>query len=139
MSGVSLTSAAAADVTTLRPLDPLGDALPGPPTPLREFSRDDTLAVFVEVYNNTSRNGKTATGPIELVTELRGEGGKVIQLTDNKKDASAPTRKVSGGYGFSPDFELKDVPPGSYVLHVEVRADRDGPRVASRNIPIRVR
>ena len=139
MSGVSLTSVSATDVTTVRPLDPLGDVLPGPPTPQREFSRDDTLALFVEVYDNTSRNGKAATGPIELVTELRGEGGRVIRLSDAKKEASAATRKVSGGYGFTPDFELKDVPPGSYVLHVEARADRDGPRVASRNILIRVR
>jgi VWFA-related protein len=138
MSGVSLTSASASNVTTVRALDPLGDVLAGPPTPQREFSRDDTMALFVEVYDNASRNGKTQ-GPIELVTELRGEGGKVIPLDDAKKDASTPTRKVSGGYGFSPVFGFEDVPPGSYVLHVEARADRDGPRVASRNIPIRVR
>ncbi|HEX5107162.1 MAG TPA: VWA domain-containing protein [Vicinamibacterales bacterium] len=138
MSGVSLTSIAASAVTTLRPLDPLADVLPGPPTPQREFSSSDALALFVEVYDNTNRNGKAA-GPIELVTELRGEGGRVIRLNELEKEASAATRKLSGGYGFTADFDLNDVPPGPYVLHVEARADRDGPRVVSRNIPIKVR
>ena len=38
MSGVALTSRAAAEAPTVKPKDPLGDFLPGPLTTMREFS-----------------------------------------------------------------------------------------------------
>ena len=72
MSGVSLTSASALQGPTVKAKDPLGDFLPGPPTATREFRSDDTLVLFAEFYENA---GKTPAHALDLVAELRDEGG----------------------------------------------------------------
>jgi VWFA-related protein len=165
MSGLSFTSAAAARVLTMRPEpsgsgqrnatrcrpptcvvplvmdgapsgeDPLREALSGPPTTVRDFERSDTVELYVEVYENVRR---PPAHTIELATELRGEDGRILPLTAEKRPSVGPTRP-SGGYGFTATLPLHDVPPGAYVLHVEARSDlRDGSTV-SRAVPIRVR
>jgi hypothetical protein len=136
MSGLSLTSAAVAAITTLRPRDPLGDALPGPPAAVREFAREDTIALFAEVYDN--RSSKEPAAPIELKAELRGEGGRVFPIASERRAANAPRRK-SGGHGLTARLPLKDVPAGPYVLRVDAREDRDGGHAVNRSISIQVR
>src|SRR5262249_25651530 len=61
MSGVSLTSRAAGAATTLKPHDPLADVLPGPFSALREFSSDDEIVLFAEVYDNRQAGRNAAT------------------------------------------------------------------------------
>ena len=135
MSGVTLTSATARKIPTLLPRDPLGEALPGPPIATRSFERDDTIALFAEVYEN--RSSKDAPGTIEVKTELLDASGRVIPVSSEKRESTAATRK-SGGHGFAARIALKDVSPGSYVLRVEARSDKATEPVR-RSVPIVVK
>jgi VWFA-related protein len=135
MSGVALTSRAAAEAPTVKPKDPLADYLPGPPTTMREFTRDDTIALFAEFYENTPG---AAAHMLDFKAELRAEGGRVVQnVTDQR--SSTDLQGGSGGYGFSARMALDQVEPGIYVLHVEGQARIGDLPVVSRDIQIRVR
>jgi VWFA-related protein len=135
MSGVALTSRAAAEAPTVRPKDPLADYLPGPPTTMREFTRDDTIALFAEFYEN---NPGAPPHMLNFKAELRAEGGRVVRnVTDER--SSTDLQGGSGGYGFSARFPLDEVEPGLYVLHVEGQPRIGDLPAVSRDIQIRVR
>jgi VWFA-related protein len=135
MSGVALTSRAAAEAPTVKPKDPLADYLPGPPTTMREFGRDDTVALFVEFYENMP--GSQAH-MLEFKAELRAEGGRVVQTVTDQR-SSTDLQGGSGGYGFSARLPLDEAEPGLYVIHVEGQARIGDLPVVSRDIQIRVR
>ena len=132
MSGVSLTSKALSDVTTMRPKEPLKGVLPGPITAAREFPRGDVLTLFTEVYENAAK----ATHTIELTAELRAEGGRASGRVSEQR-SSTELQGKSGGYGFTPSLSL-DVAPGRYVIHVEGRSSAGDRPSVSRDILIRV-
>ena len=135
MSGIALTSLGAAEVTTIAPKNPLRDFLPGPATASREFMTGDTITLFGEVYEN-QRN--TAAHMIDIKTELRAEGARVIRNTSEQR-SSTELQGPSGCYGFTARIPLSDVAPGLYVLHVSAQAlAGDRPQV-SRDIQIQVR
>src|SRR5262245_24928815 len=135
MSGVALTSRAAAEAPTAKPKDPLADYLPGPPTTMREFRRDDTIAIFAEFYEN---NPGAAAHMLDFKVELRAEGGRVVQTVTDQR-SSTDLQGGSGGYGFSARMPLDEADPGLYVLHVEGQARINDLPVVSRDIQIRVR
>jgi VWFA-related protein len=135
MSGVAVTSRAAAEAPTVRPKDPLADYLPGPPTTMREFTRDDTIAIFAEFYENSP--GAQAH-MLDFKAELRAEGGRVVQSVTDQR-SSTDLQGGSGGYGFSARMPLDEVEPGLYVLHVEGQARIGDLPAVSRDIQIRVR
>jgi VWFA-related protein len=134
LSGVSITSSAAAAVLTRRVgTDPIGDVLPGPPTASRTFAPDETLVLYAEVYENIRT---AAAHPILMTTELRDHDGRVVRTVSDQRSSTDPQRK-SGGYAFAPRVSLEEVPPGRYLLHVEIRSGAGG-RAVTRDIPIRV-
>jgi len=133
MSGVSLSSKALSDVTTMRPKEPLKGVLPGPITAAREFPRGDVVTLFTEVYENAPK----ATHTIELTAELRAEGGRASGRVSEQR-SSTELQGKSGGYGFTPSLSL-DVAPGRYVIHVEGRSSAGDRPTVSRDILIRVR
>jgi VWFA-related protein len=135
MSGVTLTSRAAAEAPTAKPKDPLADYLPGPPTAMREFSRDDTIALFAEFYEN---NIGGAAHQLQFKAELRAEGGRVVQNVTEER-SSSDLQGRSGGYGFAARLPLDAVEPGLYVLHVEGQPRIGDLPAVSRDIQIRVR
>jgi hypothetical protein len=135
MGGVSLTAASAGQSPTIKPKDPLGDFLPGPPTAEREFERGDLLVLFTEFYEN-GRNA--AAHSLDFKAELRAEGGRVVQAVTDERN-SAELQGSSGGYGFNARLPLEDVEPGLYVIHVEGRSRVNQDAVVSRDIQIRVR
>jgi VWFA-related protein len=135
MSGVSLTAASAGQTATIKPKDPLGDFLPGPPTARREFDQEDLVVLFAEFYENAR-----TTGPhmLDFKAELRAQGGRVVQQVTDER-SSTELQGASGGYGFTARFQLEEAEPGLHVIHVEGRS-RDNPEsVVSRDIQIRVR
>jgi VWFA-related protein len=134
MSGVAITSAAASQVSTLKPKDPLAEFLPGPTTATREFPRGDTLALFTEFYEN-QRGG--ATHMLEFKAELRADGGRVVREVTETRSSSELGGK-GGGYGFSPRFVL-DIDPGVYVLHVQGQSRLGSVATVSRDIQIRIK
>ena len=82
MSGVALTSAAAAQAPTVKPKDPLGDFLPGPITTMREFDKGDLLVLFAEFYENAR---STTAHQLDFKAELRAEGGRVVQAVNDER------------------------------------------------------
>lgn len=134
MSGVAITSTRAAQVPTIKAHDPLRDYLPAPPTAVREFGRDEAIAIFAEFYENA--RGLPAH-QVVLRAELRADGGRVVR--EATQERSSTEIKGAGGYGFSPRLLLQGLEPGLYVLRIEGQA-RIGDRPAvSRDIQIRIR
>jgi hypothetical protein len=134
MSGLALTAASASQTATLKPKDPLGDVLPGPPTTAREFARGDELRLFAEFYEN-ARNAPPHM--LDFRAELRADGGRVVQSAVDER-SSTELDKGTGGYGFEARLPL-DVEPGLYVVHVEGRVRTSATASVSRDIQVRVR
>ena len=134
LSGVALTSSQASQTFTFGPPPGRIDvALPGPPTTAREFSRDDTLTLFAEAYENRKK-----PHTITATFELRDESGRVMgsyviegKSVDKPKDASI--------YRLSPSVTLENLQPGRYSLHLDVRSSLDKNEPITRHIPFSVR
>jgi len=135
MSGVAITSAAAAQAPTIKPKDPLADFLPGPATAMREFDKGDLLVLFTEFYENVRG---AANHMLDFKAELRAEGGRVVQQATEER-SSTELQGKSGGYGFQARLPLDSVEPGLYVIHVEGRSRANQDAVVSRDIQIKVR
>ena len=73
LSGVALTSKQASETFTFSPQGRIDVRFTGPPTTAREFSRDDTLTVFAEAYENRKK-----PHTVTLTIELRNEAGRVL-------------------------------------------------------------
>jgi VWFA-related protein len=132
MSGVSVTSSHAGDAVTVSPYAQLGVALPGPPMTARTFRQDDSLTLFVEVYEN-----RTKAHAIEFTTELRKESGEVVATVKTTRTAKEAPKQASV-YRFSPGLVLDDLPPGRYRIHVEAHSSLDKNAGVSRDVPITV-
>jgi len=134
LSGVALTSSQASQTFTFSPPPGRIDvALPGPPTTAREFSRDDTLTLFAEAYENRKK-----PHIITFTVELRDERGRVLgSYAMEGKSVEKP--KQASVYRFSPNLPLEDFPPGRYDLHITARSSLDKDRPISREIPFSVR
>jgi hypothetical protein len=136
MSGLALTSSAAAQTATAKAKDPLGLFLPGPATTLREFSPSDQIALFAEFYEN-SRN--VPAHKIDIITTVRTDDGRVVQQNDEQRD-STELQGGKGGYGFTTILPLEGLSPGLYVIHVEARSRVNGPEAGvGRDVQIRIR
>jgi VWFA-related protein len=135
MSGVALTSTAAGQVSTIKAKDPLAEFLPGPATTVREFQRNESLALFAEFYEG---QGGRAAHTLEFRAELRAEGGRVVRETAEER-SSTEIQGASGGYGFGARFTFEDLDPGLYVIHVQGQARVGDRPTVSRDIQIRIR
>lgn len=134
LSGVALTSSDTQKTFTFSPHAEIDVALPGPPTTAREFSRDDTLTVFLEAYE-ARRKPHTVTFTVDLLDEA-GESLSTYVL--EQKPGVSP--KQSSAYTFARSLPLTSIPPGHYVLRVGARSslDKEDRRV-SREVPFSVR
>ena len=136
MSGVSLTSAVAQGTLTVRPHDPLGDFLPGPPTAAREFQQDDVLALFAEFYENVP---DAPPHSVDLTTTMQAEDGRVV-FENREERSSTDLLGASGGHGYALQIPLSGFAAGTYLIHVEGRSRVSGPEAgASRDVVIRIR
>jgi len=136
MSGLTVLSASGLLAPTARVKDdPVGLLLMRPPTTAREFTRDDQLLLFAEVYEN-QQNAQAHM--IDIGTEVRAEGGQVV-FRNSETRSSTDLAGGRGGYGYTVQIPLKDFGPGLYVVHVEgKRRDGNVPAV-SRDVQIRIR
>jgi VWFA-related protein len=137
MSGLVLTAASAGQApTAARNQDPVLATLPGPPTTAREFTRNDELALFTEIYENAP--GAPAH-KLDITTTMRAEDGRVV-LQNREERASTELQGGRGGYGYTTRIPLKDYAPGLYVIHVEGRSRTSGDEHGvGRDIQIRIR
>jgi len=122
MSGVSLTSAAAAATPTAKPKDPLAMVLPGPPTTVRAFNRDDVIAFFTEFYENAP---KAPTHMVDISVSVKALDGRVVVEAKDQRSSTELTAG-RGGFGYGLQIPLKQFEPGSYVLRLEGKSRADG-------------
>jgi VWFA-related protein len=135
MSSLSLTSTTAATMVTLQAAPTL-QGLPGPVSVSRIFDRGDTPVLYTEVYENIWWTD--AAHSLTLTTELHGPDGALIPVATERRASRTPQLK-GGGHPFTTRIPLTNVPPGSYVLHVEATSDFDKPRSVSQEVPIEIR
>lgn len=133
MSGLALTSAQAQQTFTVTPHQKLEAGLPWAPTTAREFSQEDTVALFAEVYEDRKK-----AHTISFKLDLRDEKGAVVG-TQTFERRSAEKPKAASVHAFSPMLTLAELPPGRYVLHAEVTSSLDRNKKLTRDIAITVR
>jgi VWFA-related protein len=133
LSGVALTSAQTRQTFTFMPHKQIDVGLPGPPTTVREFSRDDVVTLFAEAYENREK-----PHAVTLTFEVRDETGKVHGRAVMERKAPAKPKGTSA-YVFSPTLTLEDVPPGRYSVHLTARSSLDSGKSETREIPFSVR
>jgi VWFA-related protein len=134
MSGIVLAAASGQQVMTAKPDDELRAVLPAAATATREFPRGDTLAMFVEVYDNAAQTPHK----VDITTTVLADDGRTIFSTTEERSTSELQGK-RGGYGISAQIPLADAAPGLYVLKVEATSRAGKPHTVSRQVPFRVR
>jgi hypothetical protein len=133
LSGIALTSLNTQRTFTFSPHAELDVALPGPPTTAREFSRDDTLTVFLEAYE-ARRKPHVVTFTVDL---LDAAGTSLSRyLLEQKPDAGSRRGDV---YTFARNLPLKIMPPGHYILRVAGSSSLDKNKPVTREVPFSIR
>jgi VWFA-related protein len=135
MSGVAIGSTATSQIMTVNGKTTFVSTLPGNVTATRVFDAGDTLGIYAEVYE-TLKNAAAHT--VALSAQLRAEGGTVVRNVSDER-SSSELQGTRGGYGFSAQLPLNDVPPGLYVLHVEARVNAGNRPTVSKDVQIRIR
>ena len=133
VSGVVLTSLASPQGATAKMDDQLKDVLPAPPIGERTFRKGDELALFAEVYDNTSDKPHA----VDIATTVIADDGKV-QFTSAEERASSELQGQRGGYGYVARIPLSDLQPGLYVLVVEARSRAGNGAASRREVQFRV-
>jgi len=123
LSGIALTSASMTGAATVGVRHPVDATLPRPPTAVREFGSDDTLALAGEVYENRSKGTQHR---VTIRADLIAPDGTVARGADAE------------GTRFRVDLPLAGLTPGSYDLRVVARSAAVD-RAVSRSIAIRIR
>jgi VWFA-related protein len=126
-----------ADVEKTSDAHLLRDGLPAPPTTAREFAPEETLALYVEVYDNNRAANKDAPYAIRLTASLLDASGTIVRDVSDERSSRAP-RRPSGGHGFTLHVPLAGTAPGQHLLEVDARSDRNPSQVVTRRIPIRL-
>lgn len=134
MSGLLLTSTASAGIPTASADPQFKDVLPLPPTTVREFGQDEALAVFCEIYDNTS----IANHAVDITTQVIGDDGRVL-VKSSEARTKAELQGSKGGYGHTAQVPLRELAPGLYVLKVEGTSRANNVKPVSREIQFRVR
>lgn len=136
MSGIALASAAGARIPTVSPdptVNEFKDVLPAPPSASREFPRQDTLAVFTEVYDNVPKTPHR----VEIKAEVLADDGKVVHTASDMRK-SEELQGATGGYGYTTTIPLAGFAPGRYVLRLTAMSLLGKPEPVTREIEFRV-
>lgn len=134
LSGIAITSMSAARVPTANPDAQLKDVLPAAPTAIRDFPRGDTLAIFAEVYDNQP----APPHRVSIASAILAEDGREMFASADER-SSEELQGKKGGYGYTRDFALGQLPPGRYVLRVTARSLLSNGGTATREVEFRVR
>ncbi len=133
MSGLVLVSREAMATPTPRPDQELRKVLPGDPTTVRQFEKDDEIALLTEVYDNRA----STPHKVDITTTVLAEDGRTVYKHGDERSSSELGGK-SGGYGYSTRIPLRDIPPGLYVLKVEAKSTLGKNESASREVQFSV-
>ena len=132
MSSLVVTSRLAALIPTAGKDERLAEFLPAPPTTLRDFGMDDTLAFCAETYADPSKAGS----PMPVQATVEDDQGRVVGPVRDIQALPSP-RESRGTSVYSASIPLTDLRPGAYVLRVGTRASAGAPP-ATRQLAFRV-
>ena len=136
MSGILLAAASRQQVITAKPDEELKNVLPAAPTATREFPAGDTLAMFVEIYDNDVKTPHK----VNITTKVVADDGHDVFTTTAERDTTELAGSKSGGFGHLQQVPLKGMPPGFYVLRVEAKSSvGKNPATVFREIPFTVK
>ena len=129
MSDVMLTSTAAStDRMTVRADKTAAAIPPFAPTARRDFSANDSVAIYAEVYDNDHTPGR------EIETSVA-----VIDDRGNEKARTVETQTAANGVvKIGTRVALAPLAPGAYILAVEARQAANRSVSAGRAVPFRV-
>jgi VWFA-related protein len=117
LSGVLITAASAQAAMTAMADPEAPKLLPGPAISRRIFSRNDTLTIFAEIYDNISnRQPRQIETIVGVVSETGQEVFNARDTVPNQGDAAH-----WAAYGLTRDIPLKDIAPGRYLLTVAAK------------------
>ncbi len=134
LSGITMTSVSAGRVPTANPDEQLKDVLPAAPTAIRDFSRNDTLALFAEVYDNQT----SARHRVTITCSVLTDDGRVVFTASDERSSDELLGK-KGAYGYTREVALSEFAPGRYVLRIEGRTLLANGGSAAREVEFRVR
>ena len=117
VSNLLLTAASAGRTPTSLDAPSVKDIMPGPPTSRREFTLEDTLAVYAEIYDNETSKPHT----VDLTTTVRTDDGTQVFVSREER-ASTATPAAQNVYTYLARIPLQDLVPGKFVLTVEGRS-----------------
>ena len=132
LSGVVLTSTQADAFVTAgsEPLDK--EMFSGPPVVTRTFARAETLTSYVEVYDSS-----TQAHAITMNTSvLDARTGRPVFQAEDRRVVQPSNRP--DGQGIRTQIPLRDLVPGTYVLHVQASSTGNN-RTAERDVIFEVR
>ena len=134
MSGLLLSSAYATRIPTANPDPDFKDVLSAPPTAIRDFPRNDQLALFTEVYDNQTKLAHR----VSIKTTIIADDGKVVHTTEDERK-SEELNGAKGGYGYATKIDTANLAPGRYVLRVEATTLLTNGGKAMRELEFRIR
>ena len=137
ISGIALASASGSRIPTASPepsVNQFKDVLPAPPSASRDFPRQDTLAVFAEIYDNDVKTPHR----VEITAAVLADDGRVVHTTTDMRK-SDELQGATGGYGYTTSIPLTSFAPGRYVLRLSATSLLGKPAPMTRQIEFRVR
>jgi len=134
MSGLLLSSAYATRIPTANPDPDFKDVLPAQPTAIRDFPRNDQLALFTEVYDNQTK----VAHRVSIKTTVIADDGKVVHTAEDERK-SEELNGAKGGYGYATKIDTANLTPGRYVLRVEATTLLTNGGKAMRELEFRIR
>ncbi len=132
MSGIALAAASTVRMLTANPDPEFKEVLPAPATTTRDFPRADTLALFVEIYDNETARHKVAI----KASVIAGDGQVVFTAGDERSTDELQGKK--GGFGYTTKIPLTAFSPGRYLLRVEAQALVSKGATVARELEFRV-
>jgi hypothetical protein len=131
VSGIVLASSATTGSLVLRDDADLHERLGGSPSSTRSFPSGDSLNAYFEVYSNDT---KVSADDLTVTGVLTTPDGKEARRGETRLQ---PDRSADGRWAYTVEFELSDLPKGSYVLSIDASSERHKEPV-HRRIPIAV-
>jgi tetratricopeptide (TPR) repeat protein len=131
ISGVLLTSRAAAFALTPSPDEVVKALLDTPPTAARTFAANDVLTVYAEVYDLLE-----PAHDLSVTTRVASLDGREVFRTADQR-ASSALRAEGGGLRLKVGIPLAALSPGAYRLRIEA-APTVGARNVAREVPFQV-
>jgi hypothetical protein len=110
--------------------------VPFAPTTARDFTPDETLMAYLELYEGGKRASATPH-KLRVDAELRRVNGDVVRTATESVASSAPAR-ASGARPFTLTMPLEGLSPGTYVLSFQGVSTVSAGDVVTRSIPIHV-